>query len=100
MTNMVRIPKVFLEDCNEMGDCEVPEPVRVTKKHYWISTDRNDYMDELISRAIYYADIHGGWCRHVLPINQSARFTLVALYHAGCLTEHEVELCNKYFEMS
>lgn len=57
MSNLVRIPKMFLDD---HGDRELPTPevVRQTKAHYWIERD-DPAVGELISDAKYYADKWG-----------------------------------------
>jgi len=95
MTNLVKIPQMFSIDCKEC-DCLVPEPVRKTKKHFWISIERNKLMDELISRAILYADTNG-WNQGYLGLNLSARATLKALYKASVLNDNEQALCRRYF---
>ena len=97
MTKLVKIPQMFSIDCEEC-DCATPEPVRVTKKHFWISIERNELMDELISRAILYADTYG-WSEGYLGLNLSARATLKALYKASVLTDNEQALCRKYFAL-
>ena len=96
MNNVVRIPKVFLEDCRECCDCEVPESVKTTKTHYWISTERNEQMDELISRAVLYAN-SSHWDRVYIGLCSSAKATLKALHKAEILNDHEIALCRRNF---
>ena len=91
---LVRIPQRFSIDCHEC-DCETPEPVKVTKQHFWIPTERNGLMDELISRAIYYCETDG-FSAHVIPLCMSARATLKALHKANILNDYEVKKC-KFF---
>jgi len=95
MTELVRIPTLFHRDCTEC-DCDVPEIVRATSRNYYIRPDRDKRMDELIDRAIYYADTLGfdEHCKRTYCA--SARATLKALYKAGVLNDHEVELSQKY----
>ena len=98
MTELVRIPMIFHRDCTEC-DCEVPEIVRVTSRHYFISPERTKKMDELIDRAIEYAWIQGwdDWVKKTLT--PSARATLKALHKAGVLNDHEINLSNRYFNL-
>lgn len=96
MTELVRIPTVFHRDCTEC-DCEVPRIERVTSRHYFISTKRDERMDELISRAIYYAETLGfdEYCKR--RYCASARATLRALHKADVLTDYEIKLCRQAF---
>ena len=94
MTKLVRIPQRFLIDCEEC-DCKVPDPVRSTRKHFWISTERDELMGELISRALFYSDTTG-FNRNVLPLCSSARFTLIALAKANILTDKELKKCKEF----
>lgn len=107
----VRIPKVFYDDC---VDCEVeylPPIVKELKNHYVISKIRDEFagsdtsstygkqMNNLISRAIYYAEACGfdmtdPWSRGLL---NSARATLRALHKADVLTEAEIEECLRAY---
>jgi hypothetical protein len=96
MTELVRIPTLFHRDCTEC-DCEVPEIVRVTSRHYYIRPDRDERMDELISRAIYYAETIGfdEHCKRTYCA--SARATLRALHKAGVLNDYQIKLCRQAF---
>ena len=95
MVKLVRIPQRFLIDCEEC-DCKVPDPVRSTRKHFWISTERDELMGELISRALFYSNTIG-WDKHVLGLCYSARFTLIALAKANVLTDYELKRCSEEF---
>ena len=95
MVKLVRIPQRFLIDCEEC-DCKVPDPVRSTRKHFWISTERDELMGELISRALFYSNTIG-WDKNVLGLCYSARFTLIALAKANVLTDYELKRCNAEF---
>ena len=90
---LVKIPSRFHEDCDECS-CKVPVPVRETKTHYYISTQRDALMDELISRAFYYVEMGamGAFDRYYIGIVTSARATLKALKKANVLTEYESNL--------
>jgi len=98
MVKLVRIPQRFIIDCSDC-DCEVPDPVHSTKKHFWISTKRDDLMDELIGRALLYSNTMG-WNQEVLGLCYSARFTLIALAKANVLTDYELKRCNAEFGYS
>ena len=96
MTKLVKIPQLFHDDSCECA-CEVPEVERSTKRHYFISTERNELMDELISRALYYAETIGfdDYCKKTYCA--SARATLRALHKADVLTDYEIKLCRQAF---
>ena len=89
---LVRIPQRFSIDCHEC-DCETPEPIKATKQHFWIPTERNELMDELISRAIYYTETDT-FNASVIPLCLSARATLKALHKANILNSNEVKRCQ------
>jgi len=95
MSKLVRIPQMFITDCSDC-DCEVPDAVRSTKKHFWISTERNELMQELISRALLYSNTMG-WNKEILGLCYSARFTLIALAKAGVLDDKELKICKREF---
>jgi len=85
MNKLIRVPKIFLQDCVDQC-CEVPEPVKVTKQHFWISTERNAEMTELIDRAFFYALKYVDGCHGIVA---SAKATLKAIYKANVFTENE-----------
>ena len=85
MDKLIRVPKRFLVDCVDC-DCEVPEPVKITKQHFWISTKRNAEMTELIDRAFFYALKYVDGCHGIVA---SAKATLKAIYKANLFTENE-----------
>jgi len=98
MTELVRIPTRFHRDCTE-SDCEVPEIIKVTSRHYYIRPDKDKRMDELIDRAIMYAWSQG-WDEGTKKVlTPSARATLKALHKAGVLNDHEINLSNQYFNL-
>ena len=98
MTELVRIPTVFHDDCT-MCECEVPTIIKETSRHYFISTQRDKLMGELIDRAIEYAWSQGwdDWVKKSLT--PSARATLKALHKAGVLNDYEINLSNQYFNL-
>ena len=53
MSKLYRIPKVYYDD--HIDTCEAPEIVKATKQHYWISAEDCPELDELRSRAHFYA---------------------------------------------
>ena len=53
-TNLVRIPRRFLDD-HEERDLDTPEIVKSTKAHYWIRKD-DPALPELVNDAEYYID--------------------------------------------
>lgn len=87
---LVKIPHRFLQDCDEC-DCEVPEPIKTTKTHHYISTRRDELMNELISRAFYYSN-PADFDKYYFGLVSSARATLKALKKANVLTEDESNL--------
>ena len=95
MTDLVRIPQRFTIDCAEC-DYETPEPVKTTKTHYWISTERNEPMNELISRALYYAN-SSMFDKNFIGLCGSAKATLKALHKAGILNDLEIARCRREF---
>lgn len=95
MQDLVRIPKRFSIDCEEC-DCETPDPIKVTNSHFWISTERNKLMDELISRALYYAN-SSMFDNYYIGLCSSAKATLKALHKAGILNDQEIAMCRKEF---
>ena len=95
-SNLVKIPKRFHIDCEEC-DCPVPVPVRETKNHYFISTEQNERMDELISRSLYYAETVGFDEGTKRTLCQSARATLKSLHKANVLDEYTTQECRKAF---
>jgi len=90
MDKLIKVPKRFLVDCI---DCEVPEPVKVTKQYFWISTERNAEMTELIDRAFFYALKYVDGCHGIVA---SAKATLKAIYKANVFTENENKLYLDY----
>tara|TARA_R100000808_G_C2016717_1_gene66810 strand:- start:60 stop:329 length:270 start_codon:yes stop_codon:yes gene_type:complete len=85
---IIRIPKVFYNDC---VDCEtlVPPIVHETKAHYFIDTGKGDVeasaeetISDFISRADYYSENFGfdEWTKKT--ICPSARATLAAIKKA------------------
>ena len=95
MTDLVRIPQRFSIDCAEC-DCETPEPVKTTKTHYWISTERNEQMNELISRALYYSN-SSMFDNYYIGLCSSAKATLKALHQANVLNDQEIAMCRREF---
>ena len=91
---IIRIPKVFYNDCVE---CEtlVPPIIRETKAHYFIDTSSGanvpyfegevtakETMGDFISRAHYYSE-NFGFCEGTkIRICPSARATLAAIKKA------------------
>ena len=96
MTELVRIPTLFHRDCTEC-DCEVPEIIKVTSRNYYIKPDRDERMDELIDRALYYAETLGFDEGAKRTYCASARATLRALHKSGVLNDHEIKLCRQAF---
>ncbi len=107
----VRIPKRFYDDCVNCDVEDLPPYYKETKNYYVISKIRDEFagcdysdlhgkqMNELISRAIYYADNTGfdlsdGYMRGIVL---SARATLKALHKADVLTDYEIKLCRQAF---
>ena len=96
MINLVKIPKAFIQDCYGCC-CEVPETVRFTKQHIFVSKVRNDLMNELISRAIYYVEMGiggGGFGKESFGLVMSARATLRALIKNNVLNDYQIKVCK------
>ena len=74
---MVKIPRVFWEDCKNC-DCNVGEEQHGTKRHVWVY-GFGDQFHELIDRAEMYADIRNGYWDENRGLVLSARSTLKAL---------------------
>ena len=78
MTKIIRIPKLFYDDCE---DCETGTPpiVRETKAHYFVDIDCDpELLEDFTSRAALYR-APTGFDACCLPICRSARATLAAL---------------------
>jgi|TARA_R110002096_G_scaffold14947_1_gene52734 hypothetical protein len=95
MINLVKIPKAFIKDCYDCC-CEVPETVRFTKQHFFVSKVRDDLMNELISRAIYYVEMGkcGGFSEESFGLVMSARATLRALIKNNVLNDYQIKKCK------
>ena len=94
MINLVKIPKAFIQDCYGCC-CEVPETVRFTKQHIFVSKVRDDLMNELISRAIYYVEVgSGGFSEGSFGLVMSARATLRALIKNNVLNDYQIKKCK------
>ena len=80
MSDLIRIPKVFYDDC-VVCDCEVIKIEKQTKAHYWIDVSKDsDGLKELISRADYYADLEvSAIYSEYAGVVKSAKATLKAL---------------------
>ena len=80
MSDLVRIPKIFYDDCVAC-DCEVVGMAKETKTHYWIDVSKDlDGLQDLLSRAELYADLDGlGMYSDSPGLVKSARATLKAL---------------------
>ena len=80
MSNLIRIPKAFYDDC-VICECQVVPIERETKAHYWIDVSKDsDGLQELISRADYYADLEvSAIYSEYAGVVKSAKATLKAL---------------------
>lgn len=76
----IRIPKTYYDD---HIDCEVeaPKVIRENETYYFIDTEPEDHLEELYSRAAYYADprVHGQLYFKYIGLCRSARWTVEAI---------------------
>ena len=96
MIDLVKIPKAFMQDAYDTC-CEVPEIVRFTKQHFFISKAQDDLMNELINRAIYYVEIGSsewGMGKENFGLIMSARATLRALIKNNVLNDYQIKICK------
>lgn len=77
MKILYKIPKVYYRDHVEC-DCEAPDIIRETSRHYVISGEETPELAELRSRAAMYAEDIGGdyWQHGCSGIVLSARATI------------------------
>tara|TARA_Y100000022_G_scaffold199157_1_gene210983 strand:+ start:403 stop:699 length:297 start_codon:yes stop_codon:yes gene_type:complete len=54
MTNLIKLPKRFIQDHAER-DLDTPEIIKVTSKHFWVRAD-DPHLSELYQDAEYYAE--------------------------------------------
>lgn len=69
---IIRITKRFYNDHIDR-DLEAPEPVRESKRYYWIDTE-DKHFDELHADAIFYRGmwLDGAYDSYLKPICMSA----------------------------
>lgn len=70
-----KISKTFYDDCNDCC-CEIPEILKTTKLHYFISKNEDNLLYELRDRALLYADITNGYWEENRGLVLSARALL------------------------
>ena len=76
MKNEYHIPKAYYRDHVEC-ECEAPDIIRETSRHYVISAEETPELAELRSRAAFYAEPHiDADTPHLRGIVASARATI------------------------
>lgn len=80
---IIRITKRFYNDHIER-DLEAPEPVRESKRYYWIDTKDKNFA-ELHADAIFYRGmwLDGAFDSYLKPICMSAHQLCVAFEKSG-----------------
>lgn len=73
---MYKIPKRFYDDCQQYCDIPIPEILKETKNHYWISKNEDAKLHELRDRALCYAEPCPDYWEYCRGIVLSARATL------------------------
>jgi len=77
----VKIPRLFWEDSINC-DTNVPDSIKETRTHVWITMGVGPQMSDFMSRAEMYADIRNGYWESCRGLVLSARATLKAIKEA------------------